>query len=744
MASGDGAALYSAAYYGNLQDAERLIRIGTNLNWSNEGGATPLYIAAQNGHKEVVDLLLKHNANINQAAEGGWTPLRIAEHKGHKDIAKKLSEYGMNAKRTQMEMQDATIREFMNLLAKEVPSVAAHLQILRDPTKSIDRAENANTVLGLATKAADVVAANAPSIKTVLESVVTVSGVFAQAMTNLGPFAVGLTLGLQVVALVAKRVHLVKVNTEKCRLAHKRMDQSLPAFEHLRRQLYGSLAELLDSRGVTAAAVNAVKNDFTVLSKPLQAVVEAMQAGKELVEKWTLLNKQKGDRAPRRLVKALKRGIKAGRFRDGFGDWARDYDSAVQALQTAMQTRTFSKVGDLLREVQASGGNAFKAELADAEATDMRRLAADVEDLMAKNKEFKEELGREVADMKEELRTNFSQLFGVLGQEFEALHVRLDKMEGMHAASQSKLDRIQEGIEAMQTGSGGSVRRVEVKIIPYGELIVEEEEKSIGVGSFGEVKKAYWNGKRVAVKVLKGDSIRKRDAKKMEEEARAHCTVAHPNIVTCLGMSVPPNLCIVMEYVYPDLYEAFDDVDDDVLAAGQRWLLALQIAAGMRALHEAGVQHRDLRSPNILLGPKGDRVCRITDFGLSKAKSVFSTLSKAETSPITPHWMAPELMETGEYSQQTDVFSYGIVLYEIATCGDTPLGHLGNDRKTVENVYSSGRLLEKVDKLGRGLDGKYRELMKKCVVPQASKRPSFTYIYTFISHHGTCDKYITF
>jgi len=642
------------------------------------------------------------------------------------------------------QVQDATIRECLTILSKQVPSVAVFVQA----EQSLTRMENMAQAVTVASNVAMLVAENAPNIKTVAAGVVTLTGVFSDAMKNLGPIAAGVGVALQVVGAVADRVILVKMNKEKCRLTYDRMNQSLPTFENLRKQALAVISDLLDSRHVTAAAIATAKDDFSVLSKPLQAVIAAMEDGKGIVELWTKMNKKQGDGKMKRMAKGVKRGVKAGDFKERFDDWGIQFDRALQSLQSAVSTRTLGKVSEMLQQARQAGGSTFRNNLDKAEAQDVRRLALDVEDLMVESREFREELGHDIADIKQDLQRNFKQLYAVLNKEFDSLHDRFDKMDSNFQKSHEKMDDIHEDLKKMgeqveAAAASPATARKEVELIDFGELHVEDDGKS-GEGSFGQVTMAYWNGKRVAVKVLKDDKLRKRDAKKLEDEAKAHCRVAHPNIVKCLGMCIPPNLCIVMEYVSPDLYNAFDDVEGDTLPHGQQWLLALQIAAGMRAVHRAGVQHRDLRSPNILLGPKGDRVCRITDFGMSKAKSMFSSMTKVDTSAITPHWLAPELMACGKYSNETDVFAYGTVLYEIAKLGEVPLADVGNDRKTIENVYSSGKHLAEADELAADIDDKFRELLKMCWDPLPSKRPSFEGIYNFITHHGKCDKMITF
>ena len=204
----------------------------------------------------------------------------------------------------------------------------------------------------------------------------------------------------------------------------------------------------------------------------------------------------------------------------------------------------------------------------------------------------------------------------------------------------------------------------------------------IGGGGMGEVFKARDTllNRFVAVKVLYADAgsdtvMRAR----MLNEARSASALNHPNIVTLYDVIRQENSDIlVMEYV-PGRTLA------GLIAAGPLRLkqvieIALQVAAGLGAAHRAGLMHRDLKPANILLTAEG--VAKIADFGLAKRLSaddstpnlaVTATIALTEAGQVvgTPAYMSPEQIEGKAIDAKTDIFSFGVVLYEMLS-GKTP------------------------------------------------------------------------
>lgn len=191
--------------------------------------------------------------------------------------------------------------------------------------------------------------------------------------------------------------------------------------------------------------------------------------------------------------------------------------------------------------------------------------------------------------------------------------------------------------------------------IEYCDLLLKE---CCGVGSFGTVYCADWISQKkcVAVKVIGH----------LDEEVNILSTLKHHNIIKFYGACYEtPNFCIVSEYApYGSLYSFLSSSSGSDLMFTQMLRWAKDIASGMKYLHEdASIQvvHRDLKSKNILIGD--DYCMKICDFGSSRVFDETVVMTFAGTYP----WMAPELIQGLPTSTLCDVYSFGIVLWEILT-----------------------------------------------------------------------------
>ena len=195
-----------------------------------------------------------------------------------------------------------------------------------------------------------------------------------------------------------------------------------------------------------------------------------------------------------------------------------------------------------------------------------------------------------------------------------------------------------------------------MKLGPY-EIV-----SSLGSGGMGEVYKARDTrlGRLVALKVLPAGFASDPDRKyRFEQEARAVAALNHPNIVSVYDVGA--------DYFVSEL------VDGDSLRAGELPLrksidIAVQIADGLAAAHAAGITHRDLKPDNVLLTRDG-RV-KLLDFGLAKmdpglGREMTETLTDPGTIVGTVGYMSPEQVSGQTIDHRGDIFSFGIVLYEL-------------------------------------------------------------------------------
>lgn len=135
----------------------------------------------------------------------------------------------------------------------------------------------------------------------------------------------------------------------------------------------------------------------------------------------------------------------------------------------------------------------------------------------------------------------------------------------------------------------------------------------------------------------------------------------HPNIITFLGICTQaPCYCILMEYCHKG--QLCSLLKSPVDISSETWIsYAMQIADGMNYLHKNKVIHRDLKSPNILLTENS--TLKIVDFGTSHQQNKMNSTLMSLVGTVS--WMAPEMIRKEPCSEKVDVFSYGIVLWEM-------------------------------------------------------------------------------
>lgn len=187
----------------------------------------------------------------------------------------------------------------------------------------------------------------------------------------------------------------------------------------------------------------------------------------------------------------------------------------------------------------------------------------------------------------------------------------------------------------------------------------------VGQGGMGVVYKAEDTilNRTVALKFLKQEEFRsEEDKERFLREAQAAAALDHPNI--CIVHEINQHGVqhfIVMPYLEGQTLE-------DVLKSGHVPIdnaiqIAIQIAEGLQAAHEQGIIHRDIKSANIMISLKGQ--VKIMDFGLARLSEKESKITKPGSTPGTVAYMSPEQARGEEVDERTDIWSLGVVLYEL-------------------------------------------------------------------------------
>ncbi|XP_050494242.1 tyrosine-protein kinase Btk29A isoform X2 [Bombus huntii] len=246
------------------------------------------------------------------------------------------------------------------------------------------------------------------------------------------------------------------------------------------------------------------------------------------------------------------------------------------------------------------------------------------------------------------------------------------------------------------------------------ELHLLEE---LGSGQFGVVRRGKWRGSiDVAVKMMKEGTMSEDD---FIEEAKVMTKLQHQNLVQLYGVcSKDRPIYIVTEYMrhgsllnYLRRHEATLGVNVGLLLD-----MCIQVCKGMAYLERHNYIHRDLAARNCLVG--SENVVKVADFGLARYVLDDQYTSSGGTKfPIK--WAPPEVLNYTRFSSKSDVWAYGVLMWEVFTCGKMPYGRLKNT-EVVERVQR-GIILERP----KACFKEVYEVMRKCWAHCPEVRPSF-------------------
>lgn len=259
-----------------------------------------------------------------------------------------------------------------------------------------------------------------------------------------------------------------------------------------------------------------------------------------------------------------------------------------------------------------------------------------------------------------------------------------------------------------------------------------EELLELGSGTFGTVYHGKWRGTDVAIKRINDrcfagkPSEQERMIDDFWNEAIKLADLHHPNVVAFYGVVLDGpggSVATVTEYMVNGSLRNALQKNERNLDKRKRLLIAMDVAFGMEYLHGKNIVHFDLKSDNLLVNLRDPHrpICKVGDLGLSKVKC--QTLISGGVRGTLP-WMAPELLNGSSslVSDKVDVFSFGIVLWELLT-GDEPYADLHYG--AIIGGIVSNTLRPPVPE---SCDPEWRSMMERCWSAEPSERPSFTEI----------------
>ena len=196
--------------------------------------------------------------------------------------------------------------------------------------------------------------------------------------------------------------------------------------------------------------------------------------------------------------------------------------------------------------------------------------------------------------------------------------------------------------------------------------------EEVGIGGMATVYKAKCNllNRFVAIKVLKDEFAKDAEfVKKFRAEAQSAAALTHPNIVSVYDVGEEDGInYIVMELLVGETLK--DYIDHHGKLSNERTLkYASQIASALEAAHSSKIVHRDIKPHNIVLA-NNNTVAKVTDFGIAKMSSN-ETIANGSQTMGSVHYFSPEQAKGGYTDEKTDIYSLGVVMYEMVT-GEVP------------------------------------------------------------------------
>ncbi|XP_015175123.1 PREDICTED: raf homolog serine/threonine-protein kinase phl [Polistes dominula] len=259
--------------------------------------------------------------------------------------------------------------------------------------------------------------------------------------------------------------------------------------------------------------------------------------------------------------------------------------------------------------------------------------------------------------------------------------------------------------------------------IPADEILVGAR---IGSGSFGTVYKAHWHGP-VAVKTLNVKIPTTAQLQAFKNEVAVLRKTRHVNILLFMGCVSKPQLAIVTQWCEGSSLYKHLHVFESKFELLTLIEIGRQTAQGMDYLHAKNIIHRDLKSNNIFL--HDDLTVKIGDFGLATAKTRWSGSQQFHQPTGSILWMAPEVIrmqEENPYSFQSDVYAFGVVLYELLA-GQLPYSNI-NNKDQILFMVGRGYLRPDLNKLRSDTPKALKRLTEDCIKFSRDDRPIFRQI----------------
>ncbi|KAK8956644.1 Serine/threonine-protein kinase HT1 [Platanthera zijinensis] len=242
-----------------------------------------------------------------------------------------------------------------------------------------------------------------------------------------------------------------------------------------------------------------------------------------------------------------------------------------------------------------------------------------------------------------------------------------------------------------------------------------EFQSRFASGSCGDLYRGTYCSQDVAIKVFKSENVSAEMQSDFAQEVYIMRKISHENVIQFIGACTkPPSLFIVTEFLSGGSVYDYLHKKEGFFRLPSLLRVAIDVSKGMNYLHQNNIIHRDVKTANLLMDK--NEVVKVADFGVARVKTQSGVMT-AETG--TYRWMAPEVIEHKPYDHKADVFSFGIMMWELLT-GKLPYEYLTPLQAAVGVLKKGLR-----PTIPKDAHPKLAALLEKCWQRDPALRPDF-------------------